>query len=84
MGIRVIQFAPSQGQQGRQPCTVVRRDFVLSPGDLEMEINLDKQVIEINWYTNVIELSRFYFSYSTAVSPWRPYCGECRHSESQQ
>ena len=48
MGIRVIQFAPSQGQQGRQPCTVVRRDFVLSPGDLEMEINLDKQVTEIN------------------------------------
>nr|CAH0100761.1 unnamed protein product [Daphnia galeata] len=44
MGIRVIQFAPSQGQQGRQPCTVVRRDFVLSPGDLEMEINLDKQL----------------------------------------
>lgn len=43
MGIRVIQFAPSQ-QQGRQPCTVVRRDFVLSPGDLEMELNLDKQV----------------------------------------
>ena len=48
MGIRVIQFAPSQGQQGRQPCTVVRRDFVLSPGDLEMEINLDKQVTEMN------------------------------------
>ena len=61
MGIRVIQFAPSQGQQGRQPCTVVRRDFVLSPGDLEMEINLDKQVIEINcsiysMENNVIEL----------------------------
>ena len=44
MGIRVIQYAPSQ-QQGRQPCTVVRRDFVLSPGDLEMELNLDKQVL---------------------------------------
>ncbi len=43
MGIRVIQFAPSQ-QTGRQPCTIVRRDFVLSPGDLEMELNLDKQV----------------------------------------
>lgn len=43
MGIRVIQYAPSQ-QQGRQPCTIVRRDFVLSPGDLEMELNLDKQV----------------------------------------
>jgi len=43
MGIRVIQFAPSQ-QQGRQPCTIVRRDFVLSPGDLEMELNLEKQL----------------------------------------
>jgi arrestin-1 len=43
MSIRVIQYAPSQ-QQGRQPCTIVRRDFVLSPGDLEMELTLDKQL----------------------------------------
>ena len=28
---------------------------------------------------NIIEHLRF--SYSTVVSPWRPYCGECRHSE---
>jgi len=44
MGIRVIQFAPSQAKDGRAPCTVVRRDFVLSPGDLEMELNLDRQM----------------------------------------
>ena len=43
MNIRVIQYAPSQ-TTGRQPCTIVRRDFVLSPGDLEMELTLDKQV----------------------------------------
>ena len=49
MGIRVIQYAPSQ-QQGRQPCTIVRRDFVLSPGDLEMELNLDKQVTIIQYF----------------------------------
>jgi len=49
MGIRVIQYAPSQ-QQGRQPCTIVRRDFVLSPGDLEMELNLDKQVTNIQYF----------------------------------
>jgi len=29
---------------GRQPCTVVRKDFMLSPGELEMEVTLDKQV----------------------------------------
>jgi arrestin-1 len=44
LGIRVIQFAPSQAKEGRQPCTVVRRDFVLSPGDLELELSLDKQL----------------------------------------
>ena len=44
MSIRVIQYAPSHQAHGRQPCTVVRRDFVLSPGDLEMELTLDKQV----------------------------------------
>lgn len=42
MGIRKIQYAPSK--QGRQPCTVVRKDFMLSPGDLELEVTLDKQV----------------------------------------
>ena len=42
MAIRKIQYAPST--QGRQPCTVVRKDFMLSPGQLELEITLDKQV----------------------------------------
>lgn len=42
MAIRKVQYAPSK--QGRQPCTVVRKDFMLSPGDLELEVTLDKQV----------------------------------------
>ena len=42
MGIRKIQFAPTR--QGRQPCTVVRKDFLMSPGELELEVTLDKQV----------------------------------------
>ena len=42
MGIRKIQYAPTK--QGRQPCTVVRKDFLLSPGDLELEVTLDKQL----------------------------------------
>jgi len=46
MSIRVIQYAPSHQAHGRQPCTVVRRDFVLSPGDLEMELTLDKQLFQ--------------------------------------
>jgi len=42
LSIRRIQFAPSK--QGRQPCTIVRKDFMLSPGELELEVNLDKQL----------------------------------------
>ncbi|XP_067007922.2 arrestin homolog [Anabrus simplex] len=42
LGIRKIQFAPAK--QGRQPCTVVRKDFMLSPGELELEATLDKQL----------------------------------------
>lgn len=42
LGIRKVQFAPSK--PGPQPCTVVRKDFVLSPGQLELELTLDKQV----------------------------------------
>lgn len=42
MGIRKIQYAPTK--QGRQPCTVVRKDFMLSPGELELEVTLDKQL----------------------------------------
>ncbi|KAG8037089.1 hypothetical protein G9C98_004411 [Cotesia typhae] len=42
LGIRKVQFAPTK--QGRQPCTVVRKDFLLSPGELELEVTLDKQI----------------------------------------
>ena len=42
LGIRKIQYTPAK--QGRQPCTVVRKDFLLSPGDLELEVTLDKQL----------------------------------------
>ncbi|KAI5743312.1 hypothetical protein M8J77_016755 [Diaphorina citri] len=46
LGIRKIQYAPSKN--GRQPCTVVRKDFMLSPGDLELEVTLDKQLYAHN------------------------------------
>ncbi|KAK8732284.1 hypothetical protein OTU49_007005 [Cherax quadricarinatus] len=42
MNIRRIQFAPSK--VGRQPRTVVKKDFMLSPGELELEVTLDKQL----------------------------------------
>lgn len=42
LGIRKVQFAPTK--QGAQPCTVVRKDFMLSPGELELEVCLDKQL----------------------------------------
>lgn len=42
LGVRKVQYAPSK--QGRQPCTVVRKDFMLSPGELELEVTLDKQL----------------------------------------
>ncbi|XP_011307973.1 phosrestin-2 [Fopius arisanus] len=42
LGVRKIQFAPTK--EGRQPCTVVRKDFLLSPGELELEVTLDKQI----------------------------------------
>lgn len=40
--IRKVQYAPTK--QGIQPCTVVRKDFLLSPGELELEVTLDKQL----------------------------------------
>lgn len=46
LGIRKVQYAPSK--PGPQPCTVVRKDFVLSPGQLELELTLDKQVFFID------------------------------------
>lgn len=42
LAIRKIQYAPNK--QGIQPCTVVRKDFLLSPGELELEVTLDKQL----------------------------------------
>lgn len=42
MGIRKIQYTPTK--EGRQPCTVVRKDFMMSPGELELEVTLDKQL----------------------------------------
>ncbi|XP_054284658.1 arrestin homolog [Macrosteles quadrilineatus] len=42
LAFRKVQYAPSK--QGRQPCTVVRKDFLLSPGELELEVTLDKQL----------------------------------------
>ena len=42
MAIRKIQYAPTK--PGRQPCTVVRKDFMFSPGELELEATLDRQL----------------------------------------
>lgn len=42
LGIRKVQYAPAK--QGVQPCTIVRKDFLLSPGELELEVTLDKQL----------------------------------------
>lgn len=42
MGIRKVQYAPAK--QGAQPCTIVRKDFLLSPGELELEVTLDRQL----------------------------------------
>lgn len=42
LGIRKVQYAPTK--QGSQPCTIVRKDFLLSPGELELEVTLDKQL----------------------------------------
>ncbi|XP_023324412.1 phosrestin-2 [Eurytemora carolleeae] len=42
MAIRKIQYAPTK--PGRQPCTVVRKDFALTPGELELEATLDRQL----------------------------------------
>lgn len=41
-----MQYAPTK--QGSQPCTVVRKDFMLSPGELELEVTLDKQLYNHN------------------------------------
>lgn len=40
MGIRKTEIGP-QGK-GRQPSCIIRKDFLLSPGELELEATLDK------------------------------------------
>ncbi|RWS12718.1 arrestin-like protein [Dinothrombium tinctorium] len=40
MSIRKFQWAPSG--TGKQPCTIIRKDFMFSPGELELEATLDK------------------------------------------
>lgn len=42
LGIRKIQYAPIK--LGKQPTSLVRKSFLLSPGELELEATLDKQV----------------------------------------
>jgi len=42
LSIRKIQFAPTR--PGRQPSTTVRKDFMFSPGELELEVTLDRQL----------------------------------------
>ena len=37
---RKIQYAPTR--PGRQPSTTVRKDFMFSPGELELEGTLDR------------------------------------------
>jgi len=54
--VRRIQFAPSS--QGRTPCTIVRKDFMLSPGELELEVSLDKQLYYHNEKVTVTILIR--------------------------
>jgi arrestin-1 len=42
MAIRKVQRAALVGN--RQPCSVIKKDFLLSPGHLELEVTLDRQV----------------------------------------
>jgi len=42
LSVRKIQFAPTR--PGRQPSTTVRKDFMFSPGELELEVTLDRQL----------------------------------------
>merc|ERR1719510_2390431 len=42
MMIRKIQYAPMK--PGRQPCTMVKKDFMFSPGELELEATLNQQL----------------------------------------
>lgn len=67
MRIRKIQFAPVMRPLSRHPCTIVRKDFMFSPGQLELEAVLDKQVsiiITLSNYTpsnnNIHGMARYY------------------------
>ncbi|XP_022242232.1 arrestin homolog [Limulus polyphemus] len=46
MGIQKIQWAPTT--PGQQPCSIIRKDFLLSPGELELEVTLERQVFHHN------------------------------------
>lgn len=79
MAIRKIQYAPSK--QGRQPCTVVRKDFMLSPGELELEVTLDKQVKIKLFFTLLINSFDFQYivfviSLIAVVPSWRKHICE--------
>lgn len=40
-GVKKIQYAPADSCQ---PCKIVRKNFLLSPGELELQVILDKQI----------------------------------------
>lgn len=42
MAVRKIQFAAAK--ENHAPCTSVKKDFLLSPGELELEVTLDQQL----------------------------------------
>ncbi|KFM58972.1 Arrestin-like protein, partial [Stegodyphus mimosarum] len=44
MAIRKVQRAQLIGN--RQPCSIIKKDFLLSPGHLELEVTLDRQVFD--------------------------------------
>lgn len=58
MRIRKIQFAPVMRPLSRHPCTIVRKDFMFSPGQLELEAVLDKQVCAFARRDDFLPLTR--------------------------
>lgn len=59
MRIRKIQFAPVMRPLSRHPCTIVRKDFMFSPGQLELEAVLDKQVSHVRLTIIIITLANY-------------------------
>ena len=55
--IRKIQLAPKNIERSKEPVTLARKDFALSPGHLELEASLDNYVYfhgdDVNIYVNV-------------------------------